>query len=136
MLETAFRDFASSEFGGQMSIADSVRTIRSGPKLIRIVLITNFFVLLALIGPGMSHELDLALRRAGVEDLIGRSLQVWIVGSTMFTTALFVSILWKKKGTTPGALAPKLKFEGALLLAWWIALVGLLAYGFMLGMGG
>lgn len=119
-----------------MNIADSVWPIRRGPKLIRIALIVNFFVLLALIGPGMSHELDLALRRAGVEDLIGRSLQVWIVGSTMFTTALFASILRKKKRTPPGALAPKLKFEGALLLAWWIALVGLLAYGFMLGMGG
>jgi hypothetical protein len=119
-----------------MNIPDSVWTIRRGPKLIRIVLIANFFVLLALMGPGMSHELDLALRRARVENLIGRSLQVWIVGSTMFTTALFASILWKKKGTSPDALAPNLKFEGALLLAWWLALVGILAYGFMLGMGG
>lgn len=118
-----------------MNLADSVWIIRWGPKLIRMVLIANFVVLLALIGPGMSHELDLALRRAGVEDLIGRSLQAWIVGSTIFTT-LFASILWKKKSTSPGALAPTLKFEGALLLAWWIALVGFLAYGFMLGMGG
>lgn len=119
-----------------MNLSNSVWTDRRGPKLIRIVLIANFVVLLAPIGPGMSHELDLALRRTGIEDLIGRSLQAWIVGSTMFSTVLFASILRKEKRTPPGALAPTLKFEGALLLAWWIALVGFLAYGFMLGMGG
>jgi hypothetical protein len=119
-----------------MNVADPAWTIRRGPRLLRVVLIANFLVLLALIGPGRSRELDLALRRSGAEDLIGRSLQVSIVGSTMFTTALFAVILRKKKKTPSGALRPKLKIEGALLIAWWIALVGLFAYGFMLGMGG
>jgi hypothetical protein len=120
-----------------MNIADHpIWTIRTGPKVIRIALVANFLILIALVGLGQSRELDHALRRAGVEDLIGRSLQVWIVGSTILSTVLFASILWKKKKMATSVPGPELKFEGALLMIWWIVLVGLLAYGFMLGMGG
>jgi hypothetical protein len=119
-----------------MNFADSVWTLRRGPRLVRIILIANFLILLALAGPGRSRELDLALRRAGIEDLIGRSMQVWIVGSTMFSTSLFAWILSKKKKVPPGAPTARIKVEGLLLVLWWLALIGLMAYGFMLGMGG
>lgn len=119
-----------------MKSADSTRANRRGPLLIRIILIVNFLILLAMVGPGRSRELDLALRRAGIEDLIGRSMQVWIVGSTIFTTALFARIQWKRKRAPLGAPAAKVRVEGSLLLLWWLALIALMAYGFMLGMGG
>lgn len=119
-----------------MSTADLGWAIRRGPKLVRIILIVNFLILLLLVGPGRSRELDLAMRRAGMEDLIGHSMQVWIVGSTIFSTGLFVGILWKRKRMPPEVPTTKVRVEGSLLVLWWLALIGLMAYGFMLGMGG
>jgi len=52
--------------------------------------------MLALIGPGSSGTLYLALRRGGLEELVGRSLQIWLVGSTVVATTLFVLVVWKK----------------------------------------
>lgn len=106
-------------------------TVRKTAILVRVLLIANFAVMLVLIGPGRSHELDLALRRAGLEGLIGRSIQVWIVGSTVIATTLFLILAWKRK-----KILPRIRFEGMLLIAWWVALLGVLAYGFMLGLGG
>jgi hypothetical protein len=118
-------------------MVDSAWSVRKGARLIRILIGVNFVLMLALIGPGRSHELDLVLRRIGLEDLIGRSLQVWIVGSTILTTALFAGIAWKKRRMKPSETPlPRIRVEGMLLLAWWVTLLGLLAYGFMLGMGG
>jgi hypothetical protein len=69
-----------------------------------------------------------------IEDLVGRSLQAWLVGSTILATALFGLIAWKtRRATVP---ARSLKVEGILLLSWWIIVVGACAYGFVLGMGG
>jgi hypothetical protein len=69
-----------------------------------------------------------------MEDLVGRSLQVWLLGSTVMATALFALIAWKNRMATMPARS--VKVEGILLLSWWIIVVGACAYGFMLGMGG
>ena len=111
-------------------------SVRKTAILVRVLLIANFAVMLALIGPGRSHELDLVLRREGLEDLIGRSIQVWIVGSTVIATTLFLILAWKRTKMEPSDTLPRIRFEGTLLVAWWVALLGVLAYGFMLGMGG
>lgn len=69
-----------------------------------------------------------------MEDVVGRSLQVWLVASTIASTALFGLIGWKnRRATLP---ATSLKFEGILLLSWWIIVMGACVYGFALGMGG
>jgi hypothetical protein len=104
--------------------------------LIRIIVIANFVLMLILIGPGSSHRLDLTLRRLGVEDLLGRALQLWIIGSTLFVTALFVAMVWKNRRTETDIPKQRLRLEGMLVIAWWLVLVVVCAYGFMLGMGG
>ncbi len=110
-------------------------TIRKAARVITFLVLANFVLLLLLLGPGRSHELDLTLRRAGVEELIGRAFQVWILSSTTLATALFAFIVWKKLRIHEPAL-PRIRLEGVLLLAWWVTILGFLAYGFMLGMGG
>jgi len=72
----------------------------------------NFVVLLALIGPGSSHELDLKLRRLGVEAIIGRGVQFWLVASTITARVLFGLILWRKPRA--GLLVRPLRIEGTL----------------------
>jgi len=68
-----------------------------------------------------------------MEDVVGRSLQVWLVASTIISTALFGLIGWKNRRATPPAKS--LKFEGILLLSWWIIVIGACVYGFALGTG-
>lgn len=119
-----------------MNTADSVWTIRRGPTLIKVIVILNFLILVAALGPGRSHQFDLVLRRAAIEDLIGYSMMVWILGSTIFVSALFALMLWKKTRMPSGAVTVKLKLEGFLVLLWWVTILGFMAYGFMLGMGG
>jgi len=69
-----------------------------------------------------------------MEDVVGRSLQVWLVASTIIATELFGLVGWKsRRATLP---AGSLKLEGILLLSWWIIVVGACVYGFALGMGG
>ena len=76
----------------------------------------------------------LALRSINMEDVVGRSLQVWLVASTIIATALFGVVGWKnRRATLP---AGSIKFEGILLLSWWIIVVGASVYGFALGIGG
>lgn len=55
-------------------------------KLIRIPLIINFTLVLALLGPGSSHRLYTAGKRAGIADLTVLLFQIWIAGSTVFVT--------------------------------------------------
>ena len=116
--------------------SDLGQGIRTKARLVRILLLINFAVLLALLGPGRSHELDVALRRMELENLIGRFIQVWLVGSTLLASALFVVIVWTRRKTEPAGTLPQIKFEAVLLLAWSVILLGLMAYGFMFGMGG
>jgi hypothetical protein len=120
-----------------MSVAESVETVGKATRLIRFLLIMNFVLFLILLGPGRSHDIDLALRRAGVEDLIVRLLQIWIIGSTAVASVLFTIVAWRRRKTPElKAASPRITPEGVLLLAWWMTVFGSLAYGFMLGLGG
>jgi hypothetical protein len=69
-----------------------------------------------------------------MEEIVGRSLEVWIVASTIIATAIFALVFWKSRRATVPIKA--LRFQGILLLIWRIVVLGACAYGFMLGMGG
>jgi hypothetical protein len=69
-----------------------------------------------------------ALRRFNAEEVAGRTLQVWLVGSTVLSTILFGRLVWRK--------ASPLTHEAVLLVAWWFLALATAAYSFMLGLGG
>jgi hypothetical protein len=119
-----------------MSSVGSTLNPQRGVKPVRVIVIINFVLMLALIGPGSSHKLDLALRRAGLANLITLSLQVWVVGSTILATALFVRALVKGPDTFAGKPQRPAPLDLVLLLAWWIVMILLCLFAFMMGMGG
>jgi hypothetical protein len=50
---------------------------------------------------------------------------------------LFSWMVWQKRKTiSAGISSPGLSFEGILLLAWWLVVLGVCVYAFALGMGG
>jgi len=105
--------------------------------IVRAILYADFFFFALFIIPVTHHWVDqalLALRSVNLEEVVGRSMQVWIVASTIIATVLFVLMLWKNRRAALPITA--VRFEGILLLTWWLTLLGLFAYGFMLGMSG
>ncbi len=105
--------------------------------IVRAILYANFFLFGLFMIPTTHRWVDrgfLAMRSAHLEDAVGRSMQVWIVVSTMLATVLYGLVVWKnRRAASP--IRPT-RFDGILLLAWWVALLGVCGYGFMLGMGG
>jgi hypothetical protein len=120
----------------QVTSADAKPTTHSLAKLIRAGLIINLVLILLLIGPGRSHELDLALRRVGLQNFINLFLQVWFVGSTLLTTMFFLWTLVKKPTAIMEKLPRPAPLDWALFLSWWVVLILVCLYAFMLGMGG
>src|SRR5882762_5957565 len=110
-------------------------------KAIRMVVFVNFFIALLFVVPITHRWVDgafRALKKVGLEDPVGYSLQLWIVGSTLFATTLFIWNMIKKhaRGASPGGLPESLAPDGVLLLGWWLTLVAICAYAFTLGMAG
>ena len=106
-------------------------------NIVRAILYANLFLFALFVIPTTHHWVDrafFALRSINMEDVVGRSLQGWLVASTVIATALFGLIAWKNgRATMP---VRSFKLEGILLLGWWIVVLGACAYGFMVGMGG
>lgn len=111
-------------------------SLRRPGSLARFIMIVNFVLLLALIGPGTSHSLELALRRAGIADLITLSVQVWFIGSTILASVLFTRAFAKKSIVDLEKTSRPTKLDWVLLLTWWVILFFLCLYAFMMGFGG
>src|SRR5215471_19573697 len=89
-----------------MRSAGLTSNTRIGTRLPRVLLITNFVLLLALIGPGSSHSLYLTETRLGVAHIIVRFLQVWFIASTIPATLLFIRLL-ASKSAVPNDQGPQ-----------------------------
>ena len=107
-----------------------------GVMLFRVPIIINFVLLVLLIGPGNSRKLYQALGGAGLANLIILAIQLWVVGATLFATALFVWRQFKKSNPETKQPAKGTKQDGVLLLTWWIVLILACLYAFNMGMGG
>jgi len=69
--------------GVNVSSTDLKSSAARGTHLIRVLLLINFALVLALIGPGNSRQLYLAERRMGMAHIVTHSLQFWFIGSTV-----------------------------------------------------
>jgi hypothetical protein len=72
-----------------MTSSDLKSTAAKGTQLIRVLLLTNFALLLTLIGPGNNRQLYLAEKRMGIAHIVTHSLQLWFIGSTAVVAVLF-----------------------------------------------
>ena len=118
-----------------MATTNSHSIARRGATLVRIPIIINFVILLLLISPvGTSHEFYKANRESDWLQAVLTSIQVWVVTSTIIATLLFAFMLWKTYRA--GLLVRSVRFEGILLLAWWLTILAACAFAFMMGMGG
>ena len=106
-------------------------------SIVRAILYANFFLFTLFVIPTTHHWVDrgfLALKSVNLEEVVGRSMQAWIVVSTIAATVLFGLAFWRnRRAQLP---VTSIRFDGILLLTWWFVLLGVCAYGFMLGMGG
>ena len=115
--------------------ANSDLIARRDAILLKILIAINFVVLLVMISPvGTSHEFYKAHRESALLGAVLRSIQVGVVTSTIIATVSFALMPWKARRA--GLPVRSVRFEGILLLAWWLTLLALCAYGFMMGMGG
>jgi hypothetical protein len=111
-----------------------------GLNTIRVIVLTNFLLLAAVIWPLNSRDeakVLAALRATGIGDLIIGALQLWVAGSTLFATGLFLRRTLRKSDspTVEGTRKPWVS-DGKLLLSWWMTLLAICFYAFMLGRSG
>jgi hypothetical protein len=102
---------------------------------IRVILGINFTLLVLFVIPLTHHWADRglgALRSYNLEKPVGRSLQVWLPGSTLLATCLLGFTLWRKRKVPVSGLG----IEVIMVVAWWLIVLGACVYAFMLGMGG
>jgi hypothetical protein len=105
--------------------------------LVRVPLLINFMLLFSLLSPlGTSRKLYKAERAAGIAASITLTLQVWVIGTTLFATAVFVWARIKRSDPVTGKRWKPAKFDWGLLVFWWILIVLLCLFAFMMGMGG
>jgi len=111
-----------------------------GRRSIRVIVIVNLLIVLEVmledrLTGGASYR---ALKRAGLADVVGLATQVWVVGSTLLASGLFISDLLRKPTATtePHCRRRGLAVNGAFLAAWWVILAAICAYAFALGHAG
>lgn len=109
-------------------------------KIIRSITLFNLLIFVLFVIPPAHRWLDrgfLALRSIHLEEPVGLSLQIWLVGSTLLVTALFGWVLLqKRRSTSAGLPSTSVRLEGVLVAVWWLVVLGACVYGFALGMGG
>lgn len=108
-------------------------------KAIRFVALCNFLMFVLFVVPATNRWIErgfVAVRPIGLEALVGRSLQVWLAGSTLLITALLGCLFWQKHKATAAQLGSEsVRIEGIFVAIWWLIVLGACAYGFALGMG-
>ena len=102
--------------------------------ILRVLLISNFIVLFAVIGPGSSHQLYLETRALGLAHVIVKAVQLWVLAATGGTTILFIVMVFSKTETSRPRKPTKL--DWSLFLGWWVVIAMCVVSAFMMGMGG
>jgi hypothetical protein len=114
-------------------------TFSGSRKIVRWVTLINFCILAVVVtAPArrLADKMFLALSAIHLEEPVGLSLQLWLPVSTLVATAVLASMAWRRRKMPADLASASIRFEAALLTAWWLALLVGCAYAFMLGMGG
>jgi len=116
------------------------QTFSGSRKAVRSITFFNLLVFVLFVIPPAHRWVDrgfLALRSIHLEEPVGYSLEIWLIGSTLAATALLARMIWqRRRAMSEGFPSVSMRLEKTLVAAWWLAALGACAYGFMLGMGG
>ena len=106
-------------------------------KAIRGIALTNFGLVAICILPATRNLMEQIFRALSPYPLLPWLFDLWIVGSTLFASALFAWELRKRGsgGIPAGHASRMIAVDGLILVAWWATLLVICAYAFMLGMG-
>src|SRR2546428_9858477 len=105
-------------------------------NLIRVIVAINFMELIAFLSPlGRDERFYRALKASGLPDLLTPVLQLWTVGSTIVATILFLrdAIFSRTPSSLQEAESNAAAIDGAVLGAWWLALLAVFVYAFAMG---
>ena len=106
-------------------------------RLPRILMATNFFLFLLLISPlGTSHELYRRFEGTLFANVVGHSLQLWFVGSTLVATILPIVHSVRKRNVGDASSSRYQLIDFVLISLWWIVVIGTCLYALALGAGG
>jgi hypothetical protein len=120
-----------------MNSADSQPSRRGAANPTRVLIIINYLLFFLLISPvGRNREFYKGIRAAGLAPLVTTTLPLWVIGTTLFVTALFLWRMVKRSNAVAGRVPRNATLDGVLLLVWWIVLILACLYAFMMGMGG
>src|ERR1700744_916213 len=103
-------------------------------SLARGLLVSNFVLLVALMGPGSSRQLYLELRRLGIAHALTYASQIWFLISTVAAGAIFVTIAVSKSESLRAQRPTKL--DWGLFLSWACVVAVVCLFAFMVGHGG
>lgn len=135
-----FKATANRLWGNDPMDTQAPHTFSGSRRAVRSITLFNFLVFVLFVIPPAHRLVDrgfLALRSVHFEEPIGYSLEIWLIGSTLAATALLGRMIWHRRRTISAGLpSVSLTLEKTLVAAWWLAVLGACAYGFMLGMGG
>lgn len=110
------------------------KELSASRKTIRVVVGINLIFTALFVIPLTQRWMDRglgALRAYNLEKAAGRSLQAWLVASTVGASCLLGYTLWRSWKTTEAGLV----IEVTMVLAWWLIVLGVYVFAAMTGMG-
>ena len=100
----------------------------------------NFLVLVLFVIPQANRLVDQGfkvLRSLHLEEPVGYSLQIWLIGSSLAAPVLLGQMLWqRRRRIAAGFPSVSLMLEIRLVTSWWVAVLCVCVWAFALGTGG
>ena len=114
------------------------REATRGRSTVRIIVDGNFLLLISLIGlyGFVGDQISRPLRAAHLIGGVALAIQLWVILSTLVATTLFVRDLVRRRAAVAKQPWKTVLLDGALLGAWWLALLVICIYAFALGHAG
>jgi hypothetical protein len=116
------------------------KNLSNSQKLIRVVAVANFSICAVTFVTPARQLMDRgfnALKAVNLDRPVGRSLQFWLVGSTLLLPILLGLAVWRAKKAMPAeGVWESVKVEATMVGAWWAIVVLSVLYFGSLGAGG
>jgi hypothetical protein len=103
---------------------------------VRTIVLINFSLIVIYFIPGTHRAVDRMLTVIDSDDFVAWCLDLWVVGSTLIATGIFVRNSLKNSATAAVDSRRPVIRDGMLLFSWWATLLAICLYAFTLGLRG